>query len=90
MRWSLHVRLVLAFLIFGLLPLVATTAVSYEAIDDLEDRQERIVRQAAQFLMTVLDRSPLDVEQIGEQTMIDKNNPPKAILVKVFDEVARL
>ncbi len=89
MRWSLHVRLVLAFLIFGLLPLVATTAVSYEAIDQLEDRQERIVRQAAQFLMTVLDRSPLDVEQIGEQTMIDKNNPPKAILVKVFDEVAR-
>ena len=89
MRWSLHVRLVLAFLLFGLLPLVATTAVSYEAIDQLEERQERIIRRSAQFVTSSLDRSPLDVARTGQPLTMDTDNPPKSILLTVFEQVAR-
>ncbi len=87
MRWSLRLKLLLIFLIFGLLPVLATMAVAFRASETLKARQARVIRRASQYILTSLERSPLDEGKIPRPVVVDRAHLPSDALNGLFDRM---
>jgi methyl-accepting chemotaxis protein len=87
MNWSLRTKLILTFVLFGLIPALVTT---YVAIDDsgkLRSRVHAISARAASFLLAGIARSPFDAGKLEGRPGFDTAKP--ASLVNVIEEVLR-
>ena len=87
MRWPLWVKLWLAFLVFGLSPVVATMTVAYRASETMRARQARVIRRAAQYIQTTLERSPLDEGKVTVPLTMDRTRPPTEAFATLFDQM---
>lgn len=87
MRLSLRFKLLLAFILFGLLPVLATMAVAFQAGETLRARQSRVIRRASQYILTSLERSPLDEGKVSAALILDRVHPPIEWLNTLFDQM---
>ena len=74
MKWSFRAKLVLALLLFGLLPTLIMTFVTYETAGQLKDRIVRVIRCSTIFLARGLDRSPLDETKNGPTPVLNPSD----------------
>nr|WP_303652936.1 methyl-accepting chemotaxis protein [Paludisphaera mucosa] len=85
----LRFKLLLAFLIFGALPLLATMWVAYRASETMKFRQARAIRRASMFVLAALERSPLDVGKEATPVTFDRAKPPIELIGRMFDRILR-
>mgnify|MGYP000861799808 CR=1 FL=1 len=86
---SLSSRLVAAYLVFGLLPVVATMSVSLRATEQLKERQARVVRRSTQFITLAIERSPFDEGRIKEPFTLPTNGISSDAFARLFEQTAR-
>jgi len=65
MRWSFRTQLILAFLMFSLVPTLVMTLVTFEATEQLKDRAARVVYRNALAGARALDSSPFEKSKDG-------------------------
>jgi methyl-accepting chemotaxis protein len=87
MKWTFRTKLMLAFLIFGLVPTVILTFVTTHAANQLTDAAARLVYRASLWTMRALSRSPLEVARGGSDPVLDRANVGP--IENTFDDVLR-
>ncbi len=86
-RFSLRFKLIVAFLVFGVLPLLATASVAYRASEAMKARQARAIRRAAMYVMALMSRSPLDEGKVKEPLVLDRGTVPVEVLGRWFEQI---
>jgi methyl-accepting chemotaxis protein len=90
MNLSLRSKLTLAFVLFGMIPTLVLMYVTWQAADQLKDRQRRIIARGATFAVKGLERSPFDVEKMANTPLVmDRAKPPTALLTAMLEEINR-
>jgi methyl-accepting chemotaxis protein len=76
MSWSLRTKLILTFVLFGLIPALVTTYVALDDSQKLKVRSTRLAERAAIFTLAALSRSPLDDGISPKRPILDPKNVP--------------
>ncbi len=87
MKWSFRTKLIVTFLLFGLLPTAIMAFVTIEATGQLKDRAGRVVYRNAVAAARALDRSALDETGDVGAPIIDRQATQPALAL--FDQIAR-
>src|SRR5262245_48484566 len=78
MSWNFRTKLMVAFLIFGLVPTLILTLVTLDATRQLQDRAARVVHRGAFFNAGAFGKSPLAAEGNEFYPIINRESVDKA------------
>ncbi|MBX6312524.1 MAG: HAMP domain-containing protein [Isosphaeraceae bacterium] len=85
MRWSFRTKLTLALLLFGLVPTLLMTFVTFEATEQVKDRAARVVYRNALAGARAIDHSPLDAPEDAQPPILDREDIRGVI--ELFDQL---
>jgi methyl-accepting chemotaxis protein len=85
MKWTFRTKLMLAFLLFGLVPTAIMTFVTTHATNQLTDQAARLIYRASLWSTRALSRSPLEEVRGGNDPILDRANVGP--IEKTFDDV---
>ena len=86
MKWSFRHKLILAFLVFSLVPTALMTVVMFEATEQLKDRQARVVYRNALSGARGLSQTVLEFKEEGAPVLDRANLNPVG---ELFDTIMR-
>src|SRR5947209_6971456 len=87
MRWSFRAKLILAFLLFSLIPTLLMTLVTFEATEQLKDRAARVIFRNAISAARAL--TPSVLEDRKESDMPAVNRDALGPVVELFESITQ-
>jgi methyl-accepting chemotaxis protein len=74
MKWTFRTKLMIAFLLFALVPTLIMTLVTTQATDQVKDASARLVYRGAYFAARALSRSPLEEARGGTAPLLERSD----------------
>ncbi len=87
MTWSFRNKLILTFLLFGIVPTSLMTAVLFGATAQLKERQARVIYRNTLAAARAMDNSALDASRGLKAPLLDRNDT--RAIEELFDTIAR-
>jgi hypothetical protein len=86
---SLPFKIAVAFVLFGVLPVIGTMVVAYSTSEQVKTRLARVIRRAPYSIIHELRRSPFDEDQVKTPLTVNRDQLPMKLIARMFDETAR-
>jgi methyl-accepting chemotaxis protein len=87
MRLTFRTKLMIAFLLFALVPALIMTYVTTQATEQVTTASARLVYRGAYFAARALSRSPLEVARGGSEPLLDRSSV--GAIDDTFDDMLR-
>jgi methyl-accepting chemotaxis protein len=87
MNWSFRTKLVLALLLFSIVPASVLALVTWEATNQVKDKAARVLYRTALSAARALDRSTLDPDKNGGPPAVDR--AALRPVSELFDQISR-